>query len=136
MSDTDLKSPLFSQDTYDKLKPVAMYYLPALAVFYLTVAPLWGLPKQEEVAATIMALDTFLGVLLGISSNRHQAIEAAVEDDYKGILDITGVDPDTNIADVQLKFTDVPNNFADRDSIRVKINPPDFEVPKFELDTQ
>jgi hypothetical protein len=42
---------------YDLLKYAAVIVLPALAVFYITIAPMWGFPKQEEVAGTIMALD-------------------------------------------------------------------------------
>ena len=54
--------------TYDRLKFVTLIALPALATFYLTVAQIWHLPSATEVAATITAIDTFLGALLGLSS--------------------------------------------------------------------
>ena len=66
---------LLSNSIYNKLMPVAQLWLPALAVFYLTVAPLWDLPKQEEVAGTIMALDVLLGAILGISNKQYQNSE-------------------------------------------------------------
>lgn len=66
---------LLSNSVYDKLMPIAQIYLPALAVFYITVAPLWGLPKQEEVAGTIMALNLLLGAVLGVSNKQYQNSE-------------------------------------------------------------
>lgn len=57
-----------SNKTYDILKWVAQYLLPALATLYFAVAKIWGLPYGEEIVGTITAVDTFLGVLLGIST--------------------------------------------------------------------
>lgn len=52
---------------YDYLKFLAQIALPALATLYFTLAQIWGLPAAENVVGTIMAVDLFLGVLLGIS---------------------------------------------------------------------
>lgn len=60
-----------SNKTYDILKWVAQYLLPALATLYFAVAKIWGLPYGEEVVGTITAVDTFLGVLLGISTANY-----------------------------------------------------------------
>ena len=57
--------------TYDILKWVAQYLLPALATLYFAVAKIWGLPYGEEIVGTITAVDTFLGVLLGISTANY-----------------------------------------------------------------
>ena len=57
--------------TYDRLKFVTLIALPALATLYLTVAQIWHLPAATEVAATITAIDTFLGALLGLSSKTY-----------------------------------------------------------------
>ena len=57
--------------TYDKTKWVAMILLPALAVLYLALAALWGLPYAQEIAGTISAVDVFLGALLGISTSAY-----------------------------------------------------------------
>lgn len=61
-----------SNKMYDVLKWIAQYVLPALATLYLTVATKWGLPYGEEISGTIMAVDTFLGVVLGISSAQYK----------------------------------------------------------------
>lgn len=53
---------------YDILKYTAQIILPGLATLYLAIAGIWNLPYGEQVSGTIMAIDTFLGVLLGIAS--------------------------------------------------------------------
>lgn len=58
-----------SNKTYDILKNIALIVLPALATLWLTVSQTWSLPYGEEIAATITAVDVFLGALLKISSN-------------------------------------------------------------------
>lgn len=57
--------------SYDILKWVALVALPATSALYLTLAALWNLPNPTEVAGTIAAIDTFLGVLLGVSSAKY-----------------------------------------------------------------
>ena len=56
---------------YDVLKWIALYLLPALGTLYFALAGIWNLPYGEEVVGTITAVDTFLGVLLGISSANY-----------------------------------------------------------------
>ncbi|MEE1301263.1 MAG: phage holin [Bacteroidales bacterium] len=64
-----------SNKVYDILKWIAMYFLPAAGTLYFALASIWGLPYGEQVVGTITAVDTFLGVLLGITSaNYHKAI--------------------------------------------------------------
>ena len=57
---------------YDVLKYVAMFFLPALAVLVKTVFAIWGLPYGDEISATIVAINAFLGACLGISSISYQ----------------------------------------------------------------
>lgn len=56
---------------YDALKWIALVFLPAAGTLYFALASIWGLPYGEQVVGTITAVDTFLGVLLGISSARY-----------------------------------------------------------------
>ncbi len=57
-----------SNKTYDVLKWIAQFLLPAAGTLYFALAGIWGLPYGEQVVGTITAIDTFLGVLLGIST--------------------------------------------------------------------
>lgn len=58
--------------TYDVLKWVAQYLLPAAGTLYFALAGIWNLPYGEQVVGTITAIDTFLGVMLGISSANYK----------------------------------------------------------------
>ena len=63
-----------SNKTYNVLKWIAMVVLPAVATLYFALAGIWGFPYGEEIVGTITAVDTFLGVLLGISSAQYHKI--------------------------------------------------------------
>ncbi len=56
---------------YDVLKWIAMILLPALGTLYFALAGIWGFPYAEQVVGTVTAVDTFLGVLLGISTSQY-----------------------------------------------------------------
>lgn len=61
-----------SNKVYDVMKWIAMYLLPALGTLYFALASIWGLPYGEEIVGTITAVDTFLGVILGISNAQYK----------------------------------------------------------------
>lgn len=57
---------------YDILKAIAMIVLPALGTLYFALAGIWGWPYAEQIVGTITAIDTFLGVILGISTMQYK----------------------------------------------------------------
>lgn len=61
-----------SNKTYDILKWIAQILLPALGTLYFALACIWGLPAADKVVGTITAVDTFLGVLLGLSTAQYK----------------------------------------------------------------
>lgn len=64
-----------SNEIYDKLKWIALYFLPAMGTLYFALSNIWSLPYGEEIVGTITAIDTFLGAILGISSARYNEEE-------------------------------------------------------------
>ena len=56
---------------YDLLKWIALILLPAIGTLYFALAGIWGFPYAEQVVGTITAVDTFLGVILGISKAQY-----------------------------------------------------------------
>ena len=56
---------------YDILKWIALIVLPAIGALYFGLAKIWGLPYGEEIVGTITVIDTFLGALLGVSTNNY-----------------------------------------------------------------
>lgn len=60
-----------SNKMYDRLKWVAQILVPALATLYFAIAQVWGLPYSNEIVGTLTAVDTFLGVMLGVSTTSY-----------------------------------------------------------------
>lgn len=56
---------------YDILKWIALYLLPAIGTLYFALAGIWNLPYGEQIVGSITAVDTFLGVILGLSSRKY-----------------------------------------------------------------
>lgn len=63
-----------SNKVYDIIKWVAQYVLPAAGTLYFALATIWGFPEGEKVVGTITAIDTFLGVILGLSSSNYNKL--------------------------------------------------------------
>jgi len=57
-----------SNRLFDVLKWVAILFLPALAILIRTVFAIWKIPFGEEISSTIVALQVFLGAILGVST--------------------------------------------------------------------
>ena len=68
-----------SNKVYDALKWVAQILLPALGTLYFALASIWGFPYAEQIVGTITAVDTFLGVILGISTMQYNKIQKVKE---------------------------------------------------------
>jgi uncharacterized membrane protein YuzA (DUF378 family) len=66
---------ILSDKAYDILKWVALVLLPALGALYFGLAGIWGFPYGEQIVGTITVLDTFLGVILGISTIQYNKKE-------------------------------------------------------------
>ena len=63
-----------SNKAYDILKYIAQLVLPAVGTLYFALAGIWGFPYGEQIVGTITAVDTFLGVVLGISTAKYNGV--------------------------------------------------------------
>lgn len=70
-----------SDKTYDRLKYVALIFIPAFEALILTVGKIWAIPYYSEIGATIAAVGVFLGALLNVSSQKYWK---EVDDDDAG----------------------------------------------------
>ena len=68
-----------SNKLYDILKWIAQRLLPACGTLYFALAGIWGFPYGEQIVGKITAIDTFLGVCLGISSLNYHAENIKIE---------------------------------------------------------
>lgn len=58
--------------TFDILKYIARYFLPALGTLVFAICSIWSLPYGEQIVGTITAVDAFLSALLGISTYNYK----------------------------------------------------------------
>ena len=91
---------------YDVAKDATTLYLPAVAVLYVTLAQIWHWGYQLEVAATITAIVTFLGVILKISTvSYNNALEKGKDGTF--VLDFSDPTKDSVLATVKTPYIDV-----------------------------
>lgn len=67
---------LLPNRVYDVMKWVGLVICPALATLILAVGDAWGLPDVQQIAATITAIGTFIGVVIGASALSANAGDA------------------------------------------------------------
>lgn len=107
----DTKAAMLTNKTYDAIRWVAQYFLPALGTLYLTVSAIWGLPGGEQVLATVTALALFLGVIMGISKKSY----TAGENQYDGTLTVGDIENDGLVIDRTLE------ELEGLDQIKIKV---------------
>lgn len=119
MAENDAKT-FFSHAAYDRLKFIAQILLPALATLWFAIGSIWNLPHTTEIVGTITAVDTFLGLILQISSNSYYKSEANFDGDANVMHD-----PSTGENRVVFAFNEPPEEMVDepgKHSIEFKIN--------------
>lgn len=62
---------------YDSLKWVAQYLLPGVATLYFALSDVWGLPYTTEIVGSILAVGTFIGACLQISTTNFRKQQVA-----------------------------------------------------------
>lgn len=116
-----------SNKGYDRLKFVALVFLPGAAAAYFSLAQIWHLPNAEEVVGTATILDTFLGLLLKASSITHDkiaAVEKAAANRIDGDLIVT-VDPDDGAKYLTLHVSqETINTLEDRKMVKLMVGTP------------
>ena len=85
LAEVPIKNPMLSDEWYTRLEWVARVLLPSLATLYLALATLWKFPYGPEVVGTIVALDTFLGVFIGLAQRSYDQSEAG----YNGSITVS-----------------------------------------------
>ena len=60
-----------SNKAYDTLKWTVTIAMPALSTLVSAIGLIWGLDIAIPIVATLVALTTFLGALIGISSKNY-----------------------------------------------------------------
>ena len=110
---------MIKNSTYDKFKKSATVIVPAIATLYYALALIWGLPKAEEVVASLAAVNTFQGVVLGVLSKKY------VEEGLDGDL-IVSETADPNSGVMSLAPNKHPMDFLDAKTVTFRVvHPPE-----------
>lgn len=99
---------------YDYLKYIAQIFLPAFGTLYFGLAGIWHLPSAQEVVGTIVVVDTFLGVLLGISQSNYAKSDAR----FDGRITISET---PELKQFNLELNDDPNELDKKDQVVFRV---------------
>lgn len=102
--------------SYSVGKKLVQIWIPAFSALYFGLSKIWGLPASEEIVGTCAIVAVFLGTVLGISSAKYDASDAA----HDGQI-VVGMNPNTGntVYDVQPDVD--PKEWAKQGSISLKI---------------
>lgn len=92
MADTNSNDArnFFSPRAYDRLKFIAQIVLPAIATLIFALGGIWDLDEVGRIVASITAVDTCLGLILQLSSNRYYKQGSNFDGELKMVSDETG----------------------------------------------
>lgn len=89
---------LMNSRVYDILKALAQIWLPASATLVFTFTDIWGLNYGPQIVGTIAAIDTFLGIGLGLSSRMYRTSGKA----FDGDLVVNTLNPEKDVYSLNL----------------------------------
>lgn len=116
MSDQDTNQHFLTNKQYDTAKWLTTIVLPAVGTLYFAIAQIWGLPAGEQVLGTIIAVQAFLGVLLGISTQQYRNSDAR----FSGDINITEHPDGEKTASVA--FNEHPTQLSGQKEAIFKVN--------------
>lgn len=102
---------------YDTLKWASLVALPALGTLYFSLAGVWGLPAAEQVVSTVIAVETALGILLGISHVQYNKSDSR----FDGTLVVDQSDPETDHWSFEV---DDLENLPNKNAVTLKVATP------------
>lgn len=113
-AESPARKPFLSNTWYDRLKWTAQIGLPALGALYFALADVLNLPAATEVVGTIVAVDTFLGAILGAATKKYNDSDAK----YDGTLSINAQD---NRLVHQLEIATPPEEIGQKKDLTIKV---------------
>lgn len=105
--------PHLNDKAYMTAKYLVQIGLPAVATAYFAIAQIWGLSHPEQIVGTITALNTGLGLLLGINTKIYNNSDAKydgvikvdeTEDKKVFTMDLQGKDPEEIVNKPEVTF--------------------------------
>lgn len=118
MKNENAKAGGFLNDQqYNAAKYLSIVVLPAIGTLYFAIAQIWGLPHGEQVLGTILAVEAFLGVCLGVSTNQYEKSGAK----YSGDINIV---EEAGEKKAIFAFDEHPTQLEGKSEATFKVNTP------------
>ena len=114
---TPSKNPILNDRWYTILEWVARVLLPATATLYGALGGLWGFPNVPQVVGTIVAVDTFLGLFIGLAQRSYDS--SAAKFDGNVVVSTN----DNGVKTFSLELDKNPDELASMDKITFKVLP-------------
>ena len=105
-----------NEKTYNRLKTLALVWIPAITTAYFTISGIWNIPHTAQVIGTLTALDTALGVILHVSTRSYRANPPT-----DGALVVDTSHPEKDV--YSLELTTPPEVLPSKDMITLKVTP-------------
>lgn len=106
--------------TYDYAKFVALVLLPALGTLYFGLAQIWHFPHPGDVVGSITVVDTFLGVILHVSTSSYHDANKVIE---AGHITSTGIDEDNGMPNLAITLTKLPHEILTSKKMVLTVDP-------------
>ena len=113
---------VISNRYYDLVKYVAQILLPSLGSLYFALSQIWNLYDATKVVGTLTVFDTFLGVLLGLSSKAYTNSDAR----FDGSIDI---EEKNNSKLFSLNLDSNPDELDKKDEVTFKVQKSETSRP-------
>lgn len=115
--ETPKRSFYLKGSLYNFMKNTAQLYLPAAGTAYLGLSQVWHFGYGPEVSASVIIVDTFLGVILKVSQVNYNASDER----YQGSVDY---EPGEHGLRPQITLNQHPEDWSQKEEVSFKVNKP------------
>lgn len=109
---------MIGSKVYDALKFTAQIFVPAAGTLYVALAALFNWGHVDEVAGTVVAVDTFLGVFVTYLKLKYDASD----DKFDGEINVVEHPDGKTIMDMQLNKHEDPRALKDEKQVLFRVN--------------
>lgn len=111
---------MIGSKVYDALKFTAQIFLPAAGTLYVALAAIFSWGHVDEVAGTVVAVDTFLGVFVTYLKLKYDASDER----FDGIINVEEQPSGKKVVGMQLLRHERPEDVVDEKTLLFKVNKP------------
>lgn len=109
---------MIGSKVYDALKFTAQIFVPALGTLYVALAAIFSWGHVDEVAGTVVAVDTFLGVFVTYLKLKYDASDKK----FDGEINVIEHPDGKTVMDMQLNRHEDPTDIKTEKQVLFRVN--------------